>query len=167
MTCARPLRPRRLSKSSRIGYSKCFLPKRAEPLTIVAFHDRQLSPVALLTNRPVRSAREALFVAEAYLERWPGAEDPIRFLKQEFRLEKFLVDGMDGIRVWFFIIAVVFALLVDLWRDGKIRPQLIRIAQPFKKAVAFPYYRILFGASILQTYILAAHIFRRALTRAP
>ena len=135
-----PLRPERLSKTSRLGCIPCLPPKRDEQLTLVACRDRQLEPVALLTNRPIRLLKEAPPAAEDYLRRWPGAEDPIRFLKDRFHLEKFLIDGMEAIRAFFFIIALVFSILLEFRREGKIRPLLVKIARPFKGQVAFPYY---------------------------
>ena len=121
------------------------LPGRDEPLTLVVFSNRQGEPVALLTKRLCRNARHALCIIGDYLGRWHGAEDPVRFLKQAFRLEKFLADGMVAIRAWFFLILVAFSLLFTLRRGREILRWILRYAQAFDKEVHFAYYRILRG----------------------
>ncbi len=92
-----------------------------------------------------RKLREALRIIEDYLGRWFGAEDPVRFVKQAFRLEKFLVDDMDAIRAWFFLIMVGFSLLFALEGGREILRWIMRFAQAFPKDANFLYYRILRG----------------------
>ena len=133
----------------RFGWQTVYLPDRDEPLTLVVFSNPQDQPVALLTNRLCRNASHALCIIDDYLGRWHGAEDPLRFLKQQFRLEKFLVDGMDAIRAWFFLILVAFSLLFTLRRGREILRWILRYAQPFDKEVRFTYYRIFRGFSRL------------------
>jgi hypothetical protein len=131
--------------TGRFGWRKVYLPDRPEPLTLVVFWDRQVQPVMLLTNRRCQSAREALRIIEDYLGRWFGAEDPVRFVKQAFRLEKFLVDDMDAIRAWFFLIMVGFSLLFALSGGQEILRWIMRFAEAFPKEAKFLYYRILRG----------------------
>jgi len=132
-------------RRGRFGWCAAYLPGRDEPLTLVVFSNRQGEPVALLTNRLCRNARHALCIIGDYLGRWHGAEDPVRFLKQAFRLETFLADGVDAIRAWFFLILVPFSLLFTLRRGREILRWILRYAQAFDKEVHFAYYRILCG----------------------
>ena len=118
-------------------------------LRLVVFWDRQKEPILLLTNLAVHKIADAARVIEDYLNRWWGCEDPIRFIKDQTSLEKFLVDGIDAIRRWFFWIAVAFSLLFEVLKTREILRLVIKLAQPFKKKVRFPYYRILRGLSIL------------------
>ncbi len=46
-----------------------------------------------------------------------------RFVKQAFRLEEFLVDDMDAIRAWFFLIMLAFSLLFALAGGRSLGPQ--------------------------------------------
>ena len=84
-------------------------------------------------------------VIDDYFGRWFGAEDPVRFVKQAFDLEKFLVDDMDAIRAWFFVIMVAWSLLFALQGGREILRWIMNFAQAFPKEVRFVYYRILRG----------------------
>jgi len=131
--------------TARFGWRRIFLPGRKEPLRLVVFWDRQEEPVALLTNRRCKNARQALRIIEDYLGRWFGAEDPVRFVKQAFGLEKFLVDDIDAIKAWFFVIMVAWSLLFALEGGREILRWIMKFAQAFPKKVRFRYYRILRG----------------------
>ncbi len=131
--------------TGRFGWRKVYLPDREEPLTLVVFCDREKQPVMLLTNRRCERARQALRIIEDYLGRWFGAEDPVRFVKQAFSLEKFLVDDMDAIRAWLFLIMLAFSLLLALAGGREILRWIMRFAQAFPKEANFLYYRILRG----------------------
>ena len=96
-------------------------------------------------SKPYAKKMDALRIIEDYLGRWHGAEDPVRFVKQAFRLEKFLVDDMDAIRAWFFLIMVGFSLLFALSGGREILRWIMRFAEAFPKEVKFLYYRILRG----------------------
>lgn len=133
----------------RFGWTTVRFPDQDEVLTLVVFWDRQKEPVVLLTDLAMGEARDAVRVIEDYLARWWGCEDPIRFLKDQIHLEKFLIDGMDAIRHWFFWISVAFSLLFEVLRVREILQLVIQLAQPFKKKVRFPYYRILRGLNAL------------------
>lgn len=132
-------------RTGRFGWCRVFLPERPEPLTLVVFWDRQQEPLGLLTEKPCGEARHALSVIDDYFGRWFGAEDPVRFVKQEFDLEKFLVDDMDAIRAWFFVIMVAWSLLFALSGGREILRWIMKFAQAFPKEVRFVYYRILSG----------------------
>lgn len=132
-------------RTGRFGWCRVFLPGRPEPLTLVVFWDRQQQPLGLLTERRCREARHALAAIDDYFGRWFGAEDPIRFVKQEFDLEKFLVDEMDAIRAWFFVIMVAWSMLFALEGGREILRWILKFAEAFPKEVRFVYYRILRG----------------------
>lgn len=118
----------------------------------MVYWDRQEKPLALLTEKPCNEARHAFGVIDDYFGRWFGAEDPVRFVKQAFDLEKFLVDEMDAIRAWFFVIMVAWSLLFALQKGREILRWIMKFAQAFPKEVRFVYYRILRGfKSLLQS----------------
>lgn len=131
------------------AWTQVRFPDHDHVLTLVAFRDRQKEPVVLLTDLAVREIQDAVRVIEDYLNRWWGCEDPIRFIKDQIRLEKFLIDGIEAIRHWFFWIAVAFSLLFEVLKTREILRPVLKLAQPFKKKVRFPYYRILRGLSTL------------------
>lgn len=144
----------------RFGWTPIRFPDHDEVLTLVVFWDRQKEPVVLLTNVPVSGVHDAVRIIEDYLNRWWGCEDPIRFLKDQIHLEKFLIDGIEAIRRWFFWISVAFSLLFEVLRVREILQLVLKLAQPFPKKVRFPYYRILRGLNTLlrefsQTRLLA------------
>lgn len=127
------------------------LPHRDEPLWVVVYthvgaqRNKHQEPVAVLTNIKLEDAHEASRVVEHYISRWSGCEDPIRFLKQTFRMEKFLIDQIPAIRAWFFFISVAFSILFEIESWGKILEWTIKLSQPFAKDVQFNYYRIFRG----------------------
>ena len=86
--------------------------------------------------------RKTVFVI---MSRWSGCEDPIRFLKRAFRIEKFLIDGMVAIRAWFFLISLAYSILFEIESWGKILEWTTKLSQPFAKDVQFNYYRIFRG----------------------
>jgi len=127
------------------------LPHRDEPLWVVVYmhvgteRKEHQEPVAVLTNIKLEDAHEAAVVVEHYISRWSGCEDPIRFLKQTFRMEKFLIDGMPAIRAWFFFISLAFSILFEIESWGKILEWVLWLSQSFSKDVDFRYYRIFRG----------------------
>ncbi|HEX3037185.1 MAG TPA: transposase, partial [Thermodesulfobacteriota bacterium] len=135
----------------RFGFSKPItLPHRDEPLTLVVYihvgaDQNHQEPVAVLANIKVEAADDAARVVEHYISRWSGCEDPIRFLKQIFRMEKFLIDGMSAIRAWFFFISVAFSILFEIESWGKILECMLKLSQSFATDVSFRYYRIIRG----------------------
>ena len=133
----------------RFGWTQVRFPDHDRVLTLVVFWDRQKEPVLLLTDLTIHEIQDAVRVIEDYLNRWWGCEDPIRFIKDQTGLEKFLVDGIDAIRHWFFWIAVAFSFLFEVLKAREILRFVIKIAQSFRKKVRFPYYRILRGLSAL------------------
>jgi hypothetical protein len=135
----------------KFGFSRpVTLPHRDEPLWVVVYihvgADRNYQePVAVLTDIAVQTPDDAAQVVKHYISRWSGCEDPIRFLKQSFRIEKFLIDGMPAIRAWFFFISVAFSILFEIESWGKIVQCIIKLSQAFGKDVKFKYYRIIRG----------------------
>jgi hypothetical protein len=139
------------SGKTKFGFSKPLtLPHRDEPVTLVVYihvgaEGKHQEPVAVLTNVEVQGPEDAAWVVQEYMGRWGGCEDPIRFLKQTFRMEKFLIDGMPAIRAWFFFISVAFSILFEIESWGKILEWVVKLSQPFGKKVRFRYYRIIQG----------------------
>lgn len=139
------------------------LPHRDEPLWVVVYmhvgaDQNHQEPVAVLTNMKVETAQDAARVVEHYISRWRGCEDPIRFLKQTFRMEKFLIDHMPAIRAWFFFISVAFSILFEIESWGKILEWTIKLSQPFGKSVKFKYYRIIRGSKEFFYLLLLSHL---------
>jgi hypothetical protein len=136
------------------------LPHRDEPLWVVVYihggADRNYQePVAVLTDIPVQTPCDAARIVEHYISRWSGCEDPIRFLKQTFRIEKFLINQMPAIRTWFFFISLAFSILFEIECWGKILEWMVKLSQPFGKKVKFKYYRIIRGLKeFLYLYLL-------------
>lgn len=133
----------------RFGWTQVRFPNHGQVLNLIVFWDRQKEPVVLLTDLNIGEISDAVRMIEDYLNRWWGCEDPIRFIKDQIRLEKFLIDGIKAIRHWFFWIAVAFSLLFEVLKLREILRPVIKLAQPFRKKVRFPYYRILRGLSTL------------------
>ena len=83
-------------------------------------YPRSGKPLVLLVSpdarRPQRTAR---WFVTAYLRRW-GIEDATRGLKQQFKLELFLVRSWRSIRRLLWLVAVAFWWL-NLWGDEKFR----------------------------------------------
>ena len=95
------------------------LPHRDKLLWVVVYihvgADRNYQePVAVLTDMKVETAGDAARIVGHYISRWSGCEDPIRFLKQTFRIEKFLINQMPAIRTWFFFISLAFSILFKI-----------------------------------------------------
>lgn len=135
----------------KFGFSRPItLPHRGEPLWAVAYihvgaDQSHQEPVAVLTNIKVETADDAAPIVGHYISRWSGCEDPIRFLKQTFRMEKFLINRMPAIRAWFFFISVAFSILFEIEGWGKILQCMLKLSQSFDKDVSFRYYRIIRG----------------------
>ena len=123
--------------------------KRDKKLWLLVFQETGKLPVALLTNEKPKSSKTAARLISYYLGRYSGCEDPIRFLKQEFKLEKFLIEGVSALRNWLFWISVAFTLLFDFQTRREILRRIIEYSQSFPHPVSFLYYRILRGTSYL------------------
>lgn len=136
----------RFDKPIAFGWTEVWLPEaRDKKLWLLVFQEAGKSPVALLTNEKPKSPKKAARLISYYLGRYSGCEDPVRFLKQEFRLEKFLIEGMSAIRNWFFWISVAFTMLFDFHINREILQKILDYSRPFPKFVTFLYYRILRG----------------------
>lgn len=135
----------------KFGFSRPItLPHRDEPLWVVVYihvgaDQNYQEPVAVLTNIKVETADDAAQVVGHYISRWSGCEDPIRFLKQTFRMERFLINRMPAIRAWFFFISVAFSILFEIESWGKILQCMLKLSQSLGKDVSFRYYRIIRG----------------------
>jgi len=135
---------RDLRRMGRLGWTRVRLPDHGERvLTLVVVHMRgHTDPMAVLTTLPVPDAGAARRVVAAYLRRWGGAEDPVRFIKQTFRLERFLVASLRAMRVWVFLIGVAMALLVLLLDPRSVGRRLARSVECFSNQVLFLGYRL-------------------------
>lgn len=133
---------------------------RKESLNLIIFKAiDQLKPVILLTGLPVSSSSDVAMYVSYYLDRFACCEDPIRFLKQIFSLEKFLLNSIKGIRLWFFLVQVVFSLLFELENSRQIFNLFLKLSQSFPKKINFYYYRILRGLQcFLQSYTPASYL---------
>jgi len=145
------------------GWTKVWLPERKDKeLTLIVFLDPEKSPVALLTNEKPKSPEKVARLISYYLGRYSGCEDPVRFLKQEFKLEKFLIENLRSLRNWFFWISVAFTMLFDFQIHREILRKIIAYSKPFPKFVTFLYYRILRGMSYLLRDLLTYNALPRA-----
>lgn len=153
-----------LPRTGSLGWVKVRLPGFPDRvLTLVVAHMRgHDEPLAVLTTLPVPDAAAARRVVAAYLRRWGGAEDPVRFLKQTFRLEKFLVGTHRGMRAWVFLVGMalgLYSLLLGPRSPGK---RLADTVESFSDDITFFGYRLARAlAALLQG--LPARLYRRLL----
>ena len=132
------------------AWTPVWLPEaRDKRLWLLVFQEVGKSPVALLTNEKPKSSKKVARLISYYFGRYSGCEDPVRFLKQEFKLEKFLIEGLDSLRNWFFWISVAFTMLFDFQTHREILRAIIDYSKSFSESVSFLYYRILRGISYL------------------
>ena len=137
-------------KNILFAWTSVWLPEaRDTKLWLLVFQEVGKCPVGLLTNECPRSPKKMARLISYYFGRYSGCEDPIRFLKQEFKLEKFLIEGMTSVRHWFFWISVAFTLLFDFQIHREILRKILDYSQSFPHPVSFLYYRILRGTSYL------------------
>jgi hypothetical protein len=155
---------RELRRTGKLGWVKVRLPDFPDPvLTLVVClahgHDE---PLAVLTTLPVPDVAAARRVVAAYFRRWSGAEDPIRFLKQTFDLEKFLVSFPRAMRAWVFLIGVALGLYSLLLAPRSVGRALAGTVESFSDDVTFFGYRLARAlADLLQA--LPARLYRRLL----
>lgn len=116
---------------------------------MLVFQEIGKSPVALPTNGKPVSAKKAARLISYYFGRYSGCEDPVRFVKQEFKLEKSRTETMPAIRNWFFWISAAFTMLFDFQIHREILRKIIDYSKPFPNPATFLYYRILRGINYL------------------
>lgn len=148
----------------RLGWTKVRLPDHPDRvLWLVVIHALgREAPLALLTTLPVPDVKAARRIVLAYFRRWGGAEDPIRFLKQTFRLEKFLVGTLRAMQVWVFLIGVALALYALLLAPRGVGEKLAQTVESFADDIKFWGYRLARAlADLLQS--LPARTYRRLL----
>jgi len=153
-----------LRRVGKLGLTRVRLPDRPERvLTLVVAHMLgHQDPLVVLTTLPVPDVAAARRVVAAYLRRWGGAEDPIRFLKQTFRLEKFLVGSHRGMRAWVFLIGVALGLYSLLLAPRSVGKPLADTVESFSDDITFFGYRLARAlAGLLQG--LPARLYRRLL----
>lgn len=154
---------RKANRELSFGWTQVWLPERPDkPLCLIVFLEPDKSPVALLTNETIRSAKTIARFISYYLTRYTGCEDPVRFLKQEFKLEKFRIESMAAIRNWFFWISVASTMLFDFHTRGEILKKILDFSQSFPNPVKFIYYRILRGINYLLRNALPYFLFSQS-----
>lgn len=138
-----------LRKGGRLGWVRVRLPDHPDRvLTLVVAHLWGYGePMALLTNLPVNDPRVARTIVAAYFRRWNAAEDSIRFIKQSFRLEKYLVATLRPMRVWVFLIGVAMALLSLLDGPRSVGKGLIASYAAFSTQCRTVHYRLVWAVS--------------------
>jgi len=138
-----------LRKMGKLGWVKVRLPNHpGRTLTLVVAHLRGYpEPMALLTTLPVADPRVARSIAAAYLRRWNAAEDSIRFVKQSFRLEKYLVATLRTMTVWVFLVGVATALLTLLNDPRAVGRRLVQSFPAFSQRVRTVLYRLAWAVS--------------------
>lgn len=133
-----------LPRTGSLGWVKVRLPEFPDhvlTLVVAHLHGKQ-EPMAVLTTLPVPDAAAARRIVAAYLRRWGGAEDPIRFLKQTFRLEKFLLASPRAMRAWVFFIGMALGLYMLLLGPHSPGHRLVRSVESFSDDITFRGYRL-------------------------
>ena len=138
-----------LRKRGKLGWLKVWLPGHPDrPLTLVVAHLQGFpEPMALLTTLPVMDPKVARRIVAAYLRRWNAAEDSIRFVKQAFRLEKYLVATLRTMQVWVFLVGVAMALLSLFNHPRSVGRRLIQSFPAFSQRVRTVHYRLAWAVS--------------------
>jgi hypothetical protein len=138
-----------LRKLGTLGWVKVRLPGHPDrTLTLVVAHlDGFPEPMALLTTLAVADPKVARRIVAAYLRRWNAAEDSIRFVKQAFRLEKYLVATFRRMKVWVFMVGVATALLTLLNDPRSVGKRLVRSYPSFSQRVRTLHYRLAWAVS--------------------
>ncbi len=150
-------------KNILFGWTQVWLPKAPDKkLWLLVFQQLGKSPVALLTNEKPKSPRKVARLISYYFGRFSGCEDTVRFLKQEFKLEKFLIEGMSSLRKWFFWITVAFTMLFDFQTHQEILRKILDYSRSFPHPATFLYYRIFRGVNYLLRDSLAYGALHRA-----
>lgn len=138
----------------RVGWMGCArvrLPDHPDrQLTLIVAHMQGHDhPLVLLTTLTVVDPRVARHLVAVYLRRWNADEDSIRFVKQSFRLEKYLVAKLRRMKTWVFLIGVATALLGLLHRPRSIGHEMARTFPAFKKRARTMLYRLVRAVSEL------------------
>lgn len=132
------------------GWTEVRLPEaRDKQLWLLVFQETGKSVVALLTNEKPVSAKKVARLISYYFGRYSGCEDPVRFVKQEFKIEKFRIETLPAIRNWLFWISVAFTMLFDFQTHREILRKIIDYSKSFPNPATFLYYRILRGINYL------------------
>lgn len=131
---------------TQIGWVKVRLPGREEHLSLVVSRLAGCdTPLMLLTNLPVESAKDAERVLRHYIRRWE-CEEAIRFLKSQVNLEKIRTFSWWAIErlVLLAVLVMVYLGWVTEERPA-IAERLIYLSQPLPDEPEFIGYRLLSG----------------------
>jgi hypothetical protein len=131
---------------TQIGWTKVRLPGREEHLSLVVSRLAGCdTPLMLLTNLPVESAKDAERVLRHYIRRWE-CEEAIRFLKSQVNLEKIRTFSWWAIErlVLLAVLVMVYLGWVTEERPA-IAERLIYLSQPLPDEPEFIGYRLLSG----------------------
>ena len=124
------------------GYAPMRVPKLEAPLYLIVVRRPNREPLALLTNVRVRSKTQAAELLLAYMRRW-GAEDGIRFWKQNTGIEDLRVRNYHAIRCLALLAMVAHGMqaLLLLTRPALAR-RIMATVKAFIPQVPFMQYRL-------------------------
>jgi len=116
---------------TQIGWVKVRLPGREEHLTLVVSRLAGCeTPLMLLTNLPLESAKDAERVLRYYIRRWE-CEEAIRFLKSQVNLEKIRTFSWRAIERLVLLAVLVMVYLGWITEEHPgIAERLIYLSQP-------------------------------------
>jgi len=131
---------------TQIGWVKVRLPGREEHLTLVVSRLAGCeTPLMLLTNLPLESAKDAERVLRYYIRRWE-CEEAIRFLKSQVNLEKIRTFSWRAIERLVLLAVLVMVYLGWITEEHPgIAERLIYLGQPLPDEPEFTGYRLLSG----------------------
>ena len=155
---------------TQIGWVKVRLPGREEVMTLVVSRlVGRDTPLMLLTNLPVQSAKDAKRVLRHYVRRWE-CEEAIRFLKSQVRLERIRTFRWCAIRR--LVLLCVLVMIYLAWiveADPATAERLIHLSQPLPAKPDFLSYRLFTGLTeaINACFWLNRDMLRRSLRQNP
>ena len=126
------------------------------PIWLVLVYGITEHPMMLATNIPIRSKEDMQKVARLYFSRW-RIEEYFRCKKTVFDFENFRVRSLKAINALNFHITICMAYLAFVPMKpftSQIRLNVLEAADPVRKKVCFPGYRIAAGISRI---LSAAH----------
>lgn len=126
----------------RFGYAPVRLPDLPGRHWMIAVTGLRDEDLVLLTNKDIRSARQAAAIVAAYMRRW-GIEEGIRCWKQKTGVEDFRVRNWCSIRrlTFFSMLAYGIQALWLLTRPATARRLIARV-KVFIERVMFRHYRL-------------------------
>ncbi len=129
----------------RFGYAPVRLPGKSGRFWMIVITGLRSEDMVLLTNKDIRSIRQARKIVLAYMRRW-GIEEGIRCWKQQTGVEDFRVRNWNSIRriTFFSMLAYGIQALWLLTRPAMAKRLIARVKQ-FIEEVPFRHYRLWVG----------------------